>query len=74
MDFMENEGPVHADDLIGEIVNYYPETLDFLSSVGMHCIGCKSSGFETLREACRVHKLNTVKIMNELNRIITGAE
>ncbi len=75
MDWNEYEdGPVSGDDLIGEIVNYYPETVEFLASVGMQCIGCSSANFETLREACRVHHLNPTKVKMELNRIITGRE
>ena len=65
------EGPVGSEDLIGEIANMYPETQDFLSSLGMHCFGCAAAGAETLAEACRVHGLNTFKVKRELNRIIT---
>ena len=60
-----------SEDLIGEIANMYPETQDFLSSLGMHCFGCAAAGAETLAEACRVHGLNTFKVKRELNRIIT---
>lgn len=71
-DFEYEEGPVGSEDLIGEIANMYPETQDFLSSLGMHCFGCAAAGAETLAEACRVHGLNTFKVKRELNRIITA--
>lgn len=67
----EYDGPVSGDDLIGEIVTLYPETVDFLAEIGMHCIGCASSQFETLREACYVHHLRAGQVIRELNRIIT---
>ena len=70
-EFELEEGPVSGEDLIGEIANLYPETQDFLSSLGMHCFGCAAAGAETLAEACRVHGLNTFKVKRELNRIIT---
>ena len=70
-DFEYEEGPVGSEDLIGEIANMYPETQDFVSSLGMHCFGCAAAGAETLAEACRVHGLNTFKVKRELNRIIT---
>ena len=70
-DIEYEEGPVGSEDLIGEIANMYPETQDFLSSLGMHCFGCAAAGAETLAEACRVHGLNTFKVKRELNRIIT---
>ena len=52
MDWLDNdEGPIYQDDLIAEIVNLYPETVPYLASIGMHCIGCLSAQFETLQEA-----------------------
>ena len=72
-EFLElEEGPVSGDDLIAELPNLYPETVDFLNSLGMHCIGCAASQYETVREACRVHGLHPGKVVRELNRIITG--
>ena len=65
------EGPVSGEDLIGEIANLYPETQEFLMSLGMHCLGCAAAASETLAEACRVHGLSTFKVKRELNRIIT---
>ena len=65
------EGPVSGDDLIREIVSLYPETVDYLAECGMHCIGCASSQFETLYEACRVHHLRAAYVIRDLNRIIT---
>ena len=38
--------------LIGEIVNTYPESIETLLSVGMHCLGCPASQAESLEEAC----------------------
>lgn len=63
-------GPVCGDDFITEIIHLYPETQDFLESLGMHCLGCASAQFETLREACHIHRLNTVKVLTEVNRLI----
>ena len=65
---------VTGDDLMAEVVNLYPEVIDFLGQVGMHCVGCAASQMETVREACRVHGLDTNKVVRQLNRIITGDE
>lgn len=70
-EFELEEGPVSGEDLIGEIANLYPETQEFLMSLGMHCLGCAAAASETLAEACRVHGLSTFKVKRELNRIIT---
>ena len=71
-EFELEEGPVSGEDLIGEIANLYPETQEFLMSLGMHCLGCAAAASETLAEACRVHGLSTFKVKRELNRIITA--
>lgn len=72
MDFWEmEEGPLAGDDLMAEIVNLYPETVPFLQSVGMHCVGCATAAGETLFEACRAHGLSGAKVLRELNRIVT---
>ena len=63
---------VTGDDLMAEVVNLYPEVIDFLGQVDMHCVGCAASQMETVREACRVHGLDTNKVVRQLNRIITG--
>ena len=65
---------VTGDDLMAEVVNLYPEVIDFLNQVGMHCVGCAASQMETVREACRVHGLDTNKVVRQLNRIITGKD
>ena len=72
-DFTEmDEGPVSGDDLVAEVVNLYPEAVDFLQSVGMHCVGCMAAHGESLYDACRVHGLSGAKVVRELNRIIAG--
>lgn len=63
---------VSGDDLMAEVVNLYPEVIEFLYSVGMHCVGCEASQMETVRDACRVHGLDPNKVVRQLNRIIMG--
>jgi hybrid cluster-associated redox disulfide protein len=75
MDWLDNdEGPIYQDDLIAEIVNLYPETVPYLASIGMHCIGCHSAQFETLQEACSVHGLKCWRVLDQLNAIVTGED
>lgn len=68
MDF--EEYVVNGDDLISEVVNLYPEAEEFLTELGMHCIGCESAQFESVQDACRVHGLDTAKVIAEINRRI----
>ena len=53
--------------LIGEIVNNYPEVVDVLLSVGMHCLGCPASQAESLEDACAVHGINPDDVAAALN-------
>lgn len=53
--------------LIGEIVNSYPESIEVLLSVGMHCLGCPASRGETIEEACYVHGADADKLVESLN-------
>lgn len=58
---------VNGKTLIGEIVNQYPEAVDILLSVGMHCLGCPASQAETLEDACFVHGLEAQPVIDALN-------
>ena len=61
---------VTPDTLIGDMVLFHPETADLLFSIGMHCLGCPSSGVETIKDAASVHGLETDKLVAQLNNII----
>ena len=61
---------VTLDTLIGDLVLFHPETTDMLFSIGLHCLGCPSSGIETISDAASVHGLDTYKLVAQLNNII----
>ena len=56
--------------LIGDMVLFHPETAELLFSIGMHCLGCPSSGVETVSEAAEVHGLDADELVSRLNAII----
>ena len=56
--------------LIGDLVLFHPETAELLFSIGLHCLGCPSSGVETVSDAADVHGLDTEKLVSQLNDII----
>ena len=56
--------------LIGDLVLFHPETAELLFSIGLHCLGCPSSGVETIKDAADVHGLDTHKLVSQLNDII----
>ena len=67
------EQVVTGETLIGEIVTKYPETVDILLSIGMHCLGCPASRSESLKDACAVHGIAAEQVIDAINeRIAEG--
>lgn len=58
---------VEESTLIGDLVDQYPETIDLLQSMGMHCLGCPASRGESLKDACRVHDIQASLMVEALN-------
>jgi hybrid cluster-associated redox disulfide protein len=56
--------------LIGDLVLFHPEAAELLFSIGLHCLGCPSSGVEPVSDAADVHGLDTEKLVSQLNDII----
>lgn len=61
---------VTPNTLIGDLVLFHPETADVLFSIGLHCLGCPSSGVETISDAASVHGLKVENLVAQLNDII----
>ena len=58
---------ISAKTLVGEIVRNYPECIDVLLNIGMHCLGCPASQMESLEEACIVHGMDVEPVVDALN-------
>jgi hybrid cluster-associated redox disulfide protein len=65
---------VNGETLIGEIVSKYPESVEILLGIGMHCLGCPASQRESLAEACAVHGFNPQQVADAINRKIAEAK
>ncbi len=64
---------ITKDMIIGECISKYPETADYLLSIGFHCIGCFAAGFETIEQGLKSHGKNNKEIestIKKLNQII----
>ena len=64
---------VTRETLVGEIVNSYPEAIDVLFAIGMHCLGCPASQGESLEDACAVHGFEPSAVVESINRKIAEA-
>ena len=63
---------VNEDTLVGEIVRSYPESIDILLGIGMHCLGCPASQAESLKDACAVHGIDASEVVEALNNTIAA--
>ena len=61
---------VTPDTNIGDLVLFHPETAELLFSIGLHCLGCPSSGVETVSDAAEAHGIDVVELVSQLNAII----
>ena len=64
---------INEKTLVGEIVRDYPEAIEILLSIGMHCLGCPASQMESLEEACMVHGLEAAPVVDAINAKIAEA-
>jgi len=67
---MMNETYVTGETLVGEVVSRYPEAIEILLSIGMHCLGCPASRSESLKEACMVHGIPAEQVVEAINNKI----
>ena len=64
---MENFGitkrePSYGDMTMAELLKLGEGMEDVLYEAGFHCLGCPSSQFESLRDACELHALNVDEV------------
>ena len=64
---------VTGETLVGEIVTQYPEAIEVLLSIGMHCLGCPASRAESLADACAVHGMPVDRVIEAINKKIENA-
>ena len=53
--------------IIGDVLDYNPETAQFFFEIGMHCLGCPHSRGEAIEDACRVHGTDADTLVKKLN-------
>ena len=65
---------ITKDTIIGEILDFAPQTAPIFLSIGMHCLGCPSSRGETVEEACMVHGVDCDPFLAQLNHFLEAYE
>ena len=65
---------ITLDSIVSEVITSFPETIPVLQSMQMGCLGCPSATGETLAAAAKIHGLNEIELLNELNKTIQGGD
>ena len=58
---------VTRETIIGDVLDFNPETAQFFFEIGMHCLGCPASRGETIEQACAVHGTDCDELVAKLN-------
>ena len=58
--------------IIGDILDFDPETGKFFFEIGMHCLGCPHSRGESVEEACAVHGTDADQLIKKINDVIAA--
>lgn len=61
---------VTKESIIGDILDYNPETAQFFFEIGMHCLGCPASRGECIADACAVHGTDADKLVEKINAFL----
>ena len=57
---------VTKDSIIGDVLDFAPETAQFFFAIGMHCLGCPHSRGESIEDACQVHGTNADELVAKI--------
>lgn len=58
--------------IIGDILDYAPDTAQFFFAIGMHCLGCPASRGETVEDACAVHGTDVDELITKINAFLAS--
>ena len=61
---------VTKQSIIGDILDFDPETAQFFFAIGMHCLGCPASRGESVEDACAVHGVDADALIARINEFL----
>ena len=56
---------------IADLIEKYPQARSVFMDLGLGCVGCVASSFETLEDGLKAHGLNTDEVLEKLNKSIS---
>ena len=63
---------ITKESVIGDILDYEPETAQFFFAIGMHCLGCPASRGESVAAACAVHGTDADALIKQINDFLAA--
>lgn len=63
---------ITKESIIGDVLDYDPETAQFFFEIGMHCLGCPASRGESIEDACMVHGTDADELVKKLNDFLAS--
>ncbi|MCL4415230.1 MAG: DUF1858 domain-containing protein [Actinobacteria bacterium] len=64
---------VKEEDIIGKVIDNYPEASIVMLNYGLRCVGCFAGKFESIREGAKSHGMTNEqikKMVKEINKAI----
>ena len=61
---------ITKESIIGDVLDFDPDTAKYFFEIGMHCLGCPSASAESIEEACMVHGADADKLVNDINAFL----
>ncbi|MBO5416671.1 MAG: DUF1858 domain-containing protein [Clostridia bacterium] len=58
--------------IIGDVLDFDPNTAKFFFEIGMHCLGCPSARGESIEAACMVHGTNADELVAKINEYLSS--
>ncbi len=74
---IELNGKITKDTTIGDIVEKHPEVIETLTELGVHCVGCHVSPFESLEMGFKGHGMSDDDVeyaVRKLNEVIENSK
>ena len=63
---------VTRETIIGDVLDFNPETAQFFFEIGMHCLGCPASRGESIADACAVHGTDADQLIEKINKFLVN--
>ena len=63
---------ITKESIIGDVLDFDPDTAKCFFEIGMHCLGCPASRGESIADACAVHGTDADELVAKLNAHLAG--